>query len=395
MAGQFEIDRARRETPACEDVIHFNNAGSALMPQPVSEALFHYLETEVRMGGYESADYFAAGLNGLYDSAASLLNCSPKEIAFVENATRAWELAFYAFHFKPGDRILTSIYDYGSNVIAYLQQAERYDVEVVFVPNDEFGQISIDALKNLIDDRVKLISISHIPTGGGLVNPAAAVGKIANDAGIPFLLDTCQSAGQIPLDVQTIGCDALCITGRKFLRGPRATGLLYIRESMMDQLTPPTLDQHAADLVAPDRYVMREDAKRFENWEQNFSGKYALKVAIDYALDWGLDNIQQRVYSLADLLRHHLRAIDGISITDEGQEQCGIVTFVSDSKSARQIKEGLTGQGVNVSVSGGSGTLVSFQQRGLTDVVRASVHYYNTEQEVDIFIDRLKTVLRS
>ncbi len=395
MAGQFDIDRARRETPACKEVIHFNNAGSALMPQPVSDALFHYLETEVSMGGYESADYFADGLNGIYDSAAQLLNSSPSEIAFVENATRAWELAFYAFRFERGDKILTSIYEYGSNVIAYLQQAERYGVEVVFVPNDECGQIDIGALKNLIDDRVKLISISHIPTGGGLVNPAAAVGKVAKDAGIPFLLDTCQSAGQVPLDVEAIGCDALCITGRKYLRGPRATGLLYIRQSMMDRLMPPSLDQHAADLVAPDRYVMRDDAKRFENWEQNFSGKYALKVAIDYALDWGIDNIQRRVYSLADTLRQRLAEIDGISITDEGQELCGLVTFVSDHLSARQIKQGLSVQGVNVSVSGGSGTLVSFQQRGLTDVVRASVHYYNTEDEIDQFIERLKSALKS
>ncbi len=394
MTAILDVAKARRETPACEEVVHFNNAGSALMPGPVSEALFHYLETEVRMGGYESADYFSDGLNGIYDSAARLLNSSPGEVAFVENATRAWELAFYAIPFQAGDRILTSMYDYGSNVIAYLQQAERYGVEVVFVPNDEYGQIDVTALKGLVDERAKLISISHIPTGGGLVNPAPAVGKVARDAGIPYLLDTCQSAGQIPLDVEAIGCDALCITGRKFLRGPRATGLLYIRESMMDQLTPPSLDQHAADLVSPDRYVMREDAKRFENWEQNFSGKYALKVAIDYALEWGLENIQQRVYSLADSLRSKLAQIEGLTLTDEGKAKCGIVTSITEQKTAAEIKSGLSGRSINVSVSGGSGTLVSFQQRGLTDVVRASVHYYNSEAEVDIFVEQLKAILK-
>ena len=390
----FNVEKARQETPACEGVVHFNNAGASLMPSPVSEALFRYLEDEVRMGGYEVANYYLEEMNGIYDSAARLINASPGEMAFVENATRAWELAFYGFSFAPGDRILTSIYDYGSNVIAYLQQAERYGVEVVFIPNDEYGQIDVQALNDSIDERVKLISISHIPTGGGLVNPAAEVGAVARRAGIPYLLDTCQSAGQVPLDVEAIGCDALCITGRKYLRGPRATGLLYIRNSLMERLIPPSLDQHAAALVSPDRYVMRDDAKRFENWEQNFPGKYALKVAIDYALEWGLEAIQQRIYYLAAMLREGLSQVDGVQVTDEGKEQCGLVTFIAETHTAKQIKAGLSERGINTSVSDGSGTLVSFQQRGLTAVVRASVHYFNSENEVDYFVEQVKSILR-
>jgi selenocysteine lyase/cysteine desulfurase len=394
MTGQFDIERARKETTACKDIIHFNNAGASLMPTSVSDALHSYLYSEERIGGYETEAKYTESLNGLYNSAAQLVNCSSKEIAFVENATRGWDLAFYSFQFKPGDKILTTIAEYGSNVVAYIQQAQRYGVEVVFVPNDEYGQIDTNELSNLVDENTKLISITHIPTGGGLVNPAKRVGEIANSAGIPYILDTCQSVGQLSVDVEDLGCDVLCATGRKYLRGPRGTGLLYVREKLLEELEPPMLDQHAATLISPTKYKIRTDAKRFENWEQNFAGKYALGKAIDYTLSWGIDAIQHRIYYLSTLLRSKIKSIDGISPTDEGIEKCGIVTFYSDYLTADRIKSYLADHQINVSISKGSGSLVSFQQRGISEVVRASVHYFNTDQEIEYFIDTLNTLVK-
>ncbi len=394
MGTIFDIDRARADTPACEQVMHFNNAGAALMPLPVSRAQQRYLAREAEIGGYETAAEFAVDLDeGLYASAAALLNCAAGEIAFVENATRAWDMAFYSLAFEPGDRILTSVSEYGSNVIACLQRARRDGVSVEFVPDDADGQLDVAALEGLLDERVKLISISHIPTGGGLVNPAAAVGRVANEAGIPYLLDACQSVGQIPVDVEALGCDLLSLTGRKFLRGPRATGLLYARKEFADSLEPVFLDQYAADLVAPDAYRVRGDAKKFENWEQNFAGKYALKVAIDYALGWGLDAIRDRVYDLAATLRAELEKLDGVSVTDQGAERCGIVTFCAAQRDAYEIVDALSARGIHTSVSDGSGTLVSFERRGLVAVVRASLHYYNSGDEIEAFVAALREIL--
>ncbi len=394
MSTAFDIERARADTPACEQVIHFNNAGAALMPLPVSRAQQQYLAREAEIGGYETVAEYAADLDeGLYASAARLLNCTAGEIAFVENATRAWDMAFYSLAFEPGDRILTTVSEYGSNVIAYLQRARRDGVRVEFVPDDARGQLDVAALEGLLDERVKLISISHIPTGGGLVNPAAEVGRIANAAGIPYLLDACQSVGQIPVDVEAIGCDLLSLTGRKFLRGPRATGLLYARRAFAETLEPVFLDQHAADLVTPDAYRVRDDAKKFENWEQNFAGKYALKTAIDYALDWGLDAIRDRVYDLGAMLRAELTTIDGVTITDQGAERCGIVTFDADRRDAYKISDALKARGMHTSVSDGSGTLVSFERRGLVAVVRASLHYYNSGDEIERFVAALREIL--
>ena len=393
MNHNFDINRARRDTKACEEIVHFNNAGAALMPIPVTDVLHAYLNKEERFGGYETAVDEEELLNNFYNSAAKLLNCETDEIAFVENATRAWDMAFYSFKFSPGDKILTTLSEYGSNVIAYNQQVKQYGVELVFVPNDEYGQIDTQALENLIDKRVKLISVTHIPTGGGLVNPAKQIGKIAKSANILFLLDSCQGVGHIPLDVEEIGCDILCGTGRKYLRGPRGTGLLYVRKTLIEQLEPPFLDLHAATLLSPDKYQIRADAKRFENWEQYFAGKAALGSAIDYSLSYGLESIQSRIYQLSDELRKKMADIEGVCVTDEGIEKCGIVTFLSSQMSTTEIKLKLREHRINVSVPDWSGSLVSFQNRGLTEVVRASLHYYNNEQEIDYFIETLQKLL--
>ena len=388
----LDVGRARRETPGCERVLHFNNAGAALMPRPVLDAARDYLTLEAEIGGYEAAEREESSLERFYDAAASLLGCERDEIAFIENATRAWDMAFYAIPFTPGDRILTARAEYASNVVALLQVAERTGAVVEVIPSDETGQVSVDALEGMIDDRVKLIAITHVPTNSGLVNPAAAVGTVARAAGITYLLDACQSVGQMPIDVEEIGCDLLSTTGRKYLRGPRGTGFLYVRRELCQRLEPPFLDLHAADWVAPNRYEILADARRFETWETNFAGKVGLAVAIDYARDWGLTSIYDRVQTLASGLRAGLAEIPGVTVRDIGAEQCGIVTFTADGLGAQAIQQALAARAMNVTVSTVSSTRFDMEARDLDEVVRASVHYYNDESEIERFCTTLAEV---
>ena len=383
----IDVQRARRETPGCEHVTHLDNAGASLPPQPVLDAVIGHLQLEARVGGYEAHEQNEQAIDRFYGVAAELVGAGPGEIAFSSSATRAWDMAFYGFSFEPGDRILTAVAEYISNYIAYIQVAERSGVEVVAVSSDEYGQVSVDSLRRLVDERVKLIAITHVPTNGGLVNPAAEIGAVAREAGIPFLLDACQSVGQLPVDVEEIGCDVLSATGRKYLRGPRGTGFLYVRSSLLDRLEPPLLDMRAADWVEPDRYELRPDAIRFEEWEQAYAAKAGLATAIDYALGWGLDSIWQRVAELGESLRAQLGDIPGVTVRDLGEIRCGIVTFTVDGVEANDLKKRLSRERINVTASPRSSTLLDSRARGLPDLVRASVHYYNTDEELDRLVE--------
>ncbi|MCG8555064.1 MAG: aminotransferase class V-fold PLP-dependent enzyme [Proteobacteria bacterium] len=379
----IDIERVRTETPGCRDVIHFNNAGAALMPQPVVAAQVSHLELEARIGGYEAAERAGNKLRRTYLAAARLLGCSPAEIALVESATAAWEAVFYGIKFGTGDRILTSQVEYASNYIAYLHVARNTGARVEAIPSDRHGQVSLDALAAMLDRNVKLVSITHVPTNGGLVNPAEAIGRLTRDSSALYLLDACQSVGQMPIDVERIGCDFLSATGRKYLRGPRGSGFLYVRSSALERIEPPRLDLHSASWVAPDRYRPSPAAQRFERWERNWAATIGLGAAIDYARDLGLDAIESRVVHLAEMLRDRLRALPGVEVLDLGSRRCGIVSFRVRGQHAGSIKEALRARRINVSIATRSSTLLDMTDRGLQELIRASVHYYNTEQELE------------
>ena len=388
----FDIERARADTPGASRVAHLNNAGAALPPSQVTEAVIAHLRRESELGGYEAASAAADHVDRTYAAIAELIGCERDEVAVVENATRAWDMAFYAMSFKPGERILTSHAEYASNVIAFLQVARRTGAVVEVVDDDEHGQLCVADLRRRVSGgggEVKLIAMTHVPTQGGLINPAEQVGAVAREAGVPFLLDACQSVGQLPINVDRIGADLLSATGRKFLRGPRGTGFLYVRRTLLDQLEPPFLDMHAATWTAPERYEIRPDARRFESWETNYAGKIGLGVAINYALSWGLDAIEARVTALADGLRERLAALDGVHVHDQGLRRCAIVTFTVDGVSARAVQRRLAESAVNTSVSVASSARLDLPRRGLSELVRASVHYYNTDDELDRLVNAL------
>ncbi len=379
----MDIDQLRAATAGCARVVHLNNAGSALPTTRTLDTVINHLRLEAAIGGYEAADRERPRLDAFYPSAARLIGARPDEIAFVENATRAWDMAFYSLRFGAGDRILTCRSEYSSNYIAYLQTARKAGCEIVVVPDDEHGQIDVAALANLIDSRAKLISINHVPTQGGQVQPADAVGKVANAAKIPYLLDACQSVGQLPVDVSAIGCDFLSVTGRKYLRGPRGTGFLYARRETTADIEPVMLDNHAARWTGANTYATMPGAVRFENWERYFAGALGLAAAIDQANELGIDAIWARIRLLADGLRARLADLPGVSLTDLGATKGGIVTFAMADIDHDELKTKLRARGVNVSVSTRFSSRLDLEARDLETVMRASVHVYNTETELD------------
>jgi cysteine desulfurase/selenocysteine lyase len=381
-----DVARARAQTPGCAHVTHLNNAGAALPPACVTETVVGHLRAEALRGGYEAAAEAAPRLAAVRESIATLLGAASDDIALCDSATRAWQAAFYALPFGPGDRILTCRSEYASNVIAYLQVAARTGASVEVVGDDEHGQLDVADLRRRIDDRVRLIALTHVPTHGGLVNPAEQVGAVAAEAGIPFLLDACQSAGQLDLDVRRLRCDALSVTGRKFLRGPRGTGFLYTHPRLRERTEPAMLDMHSAAWTAPGEYRVDPSGRRFETWEQSVAGTLGLGAAVDYALAWGIPAIEERVRCLGDRLRAGLAQVPGVTVRDQGLRRCGIVTFTVDGVPAGDVRARLAAAGINTSVSPSEVARYDLVARGVPDLVRASVHYYNTEAELERLI---------
>ena len=385
----IDIDRIRADTPAAQRLVYLHNAGAALMPTSVVAAMKQHIDLESEIGGYAAADREADRLEAVYGSVARLLNAAPDEIAFVENATVAWQMAFYALSFRKGDRILTAEAEYAANYVAFLQVAKRTGAVIDVVPSDASGELDVHALERMIDERVKLIAITWVPTNGGLVNPAAAIGQIARARGIPYLLDACQAIGQMAVDVDAIGCDMLAATGRKFLRGPRGTGFLYVRRTMLDRLEPPMIDHFGAPWVSRDEYRLRDDARRFETWENNYAARLGLGAAVDYALGVGMDPIEQRCRTLANRLRSGLATLPGITIRDLGRAPGAIVSFTMDGHEADAVVGRAAAAGITIGASDPSSTRIDAEARSLPPVVRASPHYYNTDAEIDRLIAHL------
>jgi selenocysteine lyase/cysteine desulfurase len=383
----MDLDALRAITPGCANRLHLNNAGAALLTWPTLDAMTGHLRLEAELGGYEAAAAAQEAIDATYAGLAELVGGQPEEVALFDNATHAWQAAFYSIPLGPGDRILTGRAEYGSNVLAYFQVARRTGAEVVVVPNDEHGQLDTTALAGLIDERTKLIGVTHVPTSGGLVNPAAEIGRIARDAGVLYLLNATQSVGQFPVDVQAIGCDLLAATGRKFLRGPRGTGFLWVRAEILGRLDPYVAEVRSATWDGRRGFTWIQGARRFETWENSYVNIVGLGAAVRQALDLGLDAIGERTMTLGARLRHQLDALPGVSTQDLGRVRCAIVTARVDGMAAADVAATLAGAGINVTTTVPEDTQFDTEDRGVHPLVRLSPHYYNTNEELHRAVD--------
>jgi selenocysteine lyase/cysteine desulfurase len=392
-----DLERWRADTPACSRLIHLNNAGAALVPRPVQSAILAHLALEQEIGGYEAADARRQELRDAYTAMGRLLGTDARNIALLQNSTVAFAQAISAFDFDRGDVILTSRSDYASNQIMYLSLAQRRGVEIVRAPDAPEGGIDPDAVHTLIRQRrPSLVALTWIPTNSGLVQPVEAVGRICLNAGVPYLVDACQAMGQVPVDVSTIHCDYLSGTARKFLRGPRGLGFLYVSDRVLEAGAHPTLvDMHGADWTDADTFTLNPDARRFETWEFAFALVLGLGAAAEYALGAGVEATGRRARELAEYARSQLAGIPGVRILDRGPELCAIVTVAVDGWDTRDIKLALRSRGINTSSPHREDAVIDMDEKGTASALRISPHYYNTQEEIDTAVDALREVLSS
>jgi selenocysteine lyase/cysteine desulfurase len=392
-----ELGRWRDDTPACARLIHLNNAGAALMPRPVQDAILDHLTLEQDLGGYEAADARQPAVQQSYAAMARLLGAQPRNVALVQNSTVAFAQAVSAFDFQPGDVLLTSRSDYASNQIMYLSLSRRRGVEIVRAPDTDQGGIDPEAVRKLIRRRrPALVALTWIPTNSGLVQPVEAVGRICREAGVPYLIDACQAVGQLPIDVRALECDYLSGTARKFLRGPRGLGFLYVADRVLEAGAHPLLvDMHGADWTDADAFELNPDARRFETWEFAFALVLGLGAAAEYALDAGVEATGRRARELADYARSSLSAVPGVRVLDRGPELCAIVTIAIAGQDTTQIKLALRSRGINTSSPHREDAVIDMDEKGTASALRISPHYYNTHEEIDTAVDALQEILSS
>ena len=383
MDGELDVETLRARTPGCAHRIHLNNAGAALMSTTTLAAMTDQLQLEATIGGYEAAVRAREHIDATYAALAELVGGRAGGIALFDNSTHAWNAAFYSVPLRPGDRILTGRAEYGSSVLAYLQVAQRTGAEVVVVPDDETGRIDLDALAAAVDERTRLIGLTWVPTSGGLVNPAAEVGRIAREAGVLYLLDATQVVGQLPVDVAELGCDLLTGTGRKFLRGPRGTGFLWVRPDALDRLDPHVVEIRSATWDGQRSFRWAEGARRFETWENSYVNVVGLGSAVRQALDLGVERTARRVRALGARLRTGLDAVDGVRTHDQGVDRCAIVTAAVAGVPAAEVAGALAVRGVNVSTTVPEHNQFDTEHRGVHPLVRFSPHYFTTGDELD------------
>ena len=382
MVAVIDLAAERSRTPGCLDQVFLDSAGSSLPPDRVVETVVGHLRREAEVGGYRAAAERADDLAALPVALGRLLGCSADLVALADSATRAWNQLVTALPWRAGDRALICGNEYAANAIALLGRARADGCTVEVVPEAADGPVDLEALDAMLDERVRLVSLVHVPTNSGQVAPVREVVERAHRVGALVVLDACQSVGQVAIDVEELGVDALTSSGRKWLRGPRGTGFLYVRRELLATVEPAAADLRGATWTAPDRYELRADAARFELWETDVAGRLGLKEAVDHLLELGPQEVEQAVRRNAADLRASLSGIPGVVLRDIGEDLSGIVSFTVEGIDPDDVRLRLLEQGVTVSVSGLASTRLDMGRRGLDAVVRASPHYFVSPEDL-------------
>ncbi|NMX55422.1 aminotransferase class V-fold PLP-dependent enzyme [Pseudomonas edaphica] len=386
----LQVQHLRDDTPGCQSgIVHFNHAGASLPSQATLDAIIDQLQREARDGPMEAGEHGAILVEKARRAAGQLLNAPVSSIAFASSGSTAWSLAFQALGpWQPGDRILVGRHEWGGN-LASMQLAVQAGARVEVIPCDATGAVCPLALEAMIDANVKLIDLTWLPANGGLINPAQAIGEVARRHAIPYFIDAGQAVGQLPVDVQALHCDVLKSAGRKHLRGPRGTALLYVRPDFLQRLNPAQRDVFSAPWTV-EGFDLRNDARRFETSEVSYALLAGLGNALQEVNRLGVERTWERVLQLSGRIRDALRQIPGVSLHDLGTVHSGLIAFNLAGWEAFELKRRLGLKRINIGANGVAYTPLDMQARGLTSIARVSVSPLNTEHDIELLIAALR-----
>jgi len=362
---------------------HLNAAGAALPTDLVLDTVVAHLRLESRLGGYAAAAARHRELQGVYDKVARLLGVLPEDVALVESATVGWQRLLDAMRLAPGSRVLAARSTYVSMALSLLELQRSRGITVDVLACDPSGGVDLDALAEALSRPAAFVTAAHVPTSSGLIEPVARIGALAREAGVPFVLDATQSVGQLPVDAGTFGADAIFGTGRKFLRGPRGTGFLYVSAALRAGLRPLNPDVRSALWRSSAGYELSDAARRFETWEASHALRLGLGAALEELEEIGIDAVASRIGALAQALRDRLTTIPGVELADPpAATGSGIVTFVVAGEDPRDTLSRLAAAQIHALAVPATHGQWDLGHRGRSRVVRASVHVYNDETDL-------------
>ncbi|MGA1837418.1 aminotransferase class V-fold PLP-dependent enzyme [Herbiconiux sp. 11R-BC] len=392
----IDVARERGRTTGAGHSRHFNAAGSALPSEGVIRTVIEHLRLEEELGGYEAAAKVRPSSEDVYSAAAELVGSRASEIAIFDSASTGLRVIVDALRPAPGSRIVASTSTYVSHALHLMTIARERDVELVIAPVDAQRQVDPQALDSILSDgRPTIVSIAHIPTSSGLVEPAARIGEVTTRHGATYLLDATQSTGHLSTDVRELGCDVLVTTGRKFLRAPRGTGFAYVAAGLTERLLPFAPDVRGAQWTGMADWELVDSARRFESWEASIAGRLGLGTALREALGRGVGETAEWLCERGAQLRTGLSAIPGVVVADPAGSRSAIVTFTVDEVPASRVTELLAARDVRVVSVPDTHGQWDLGSRGISSVVRASPHVYNDGDDLAALFDGVAAIAAS
>jgi len=383
----IDVAGERSRTRGAADSHHLNSAGSSLPSVAVVDTVIEHLRREERHGGYEAAAMVKDRVDAVYGAAGRMIGASAEEVALFDSASTALRVFFDLLRADGARRVVASATTYVSHALHILSAGRHDDVDLVVVPTAADGRIDLDLLDRVLGEGPPaLLTVAHIPTSSGLVEPAELIGEVAARHGATYLLDATQSVGHLSIDVTRIGCDALVTTGRKFLRAPRGTGFGYVRRGLLDRLEPLAPDVRGAEWTGADQWRLADTARRYETWENSVAGRLGLGVALEEASERGSEATEHWLRARAAVVRAGLLEIPGVALADPSGADSAIITFAIDGVDSLRVVETLRTRGVRVVSVPASHAQWDLGARALPAVVRASLHVYNDDGDVDVFL---------
>jgi len=401
----FDVAEIRKDFPILKQKVHgkplvyFDNGATSQKPQQVIDALSRYYSAEnsnIHRGVHDLSERATAAYETAREKIRAFINApTDKEIIFVRGTTEAINLVAQSYgrsFLKTGDEIIVSAMEHHSNIVPWQILCEQVGAYLRVIPINHDGEILMDEYRRLLNERTKLVSVTHVSNALGTVVPVKEIVALAHQRGVPVLLDGAQAVPHLKVDVQDLDCDFYAFSGHKVF-GPTGVGVLYGRAEMLEKMPPYQSGGDMISLVTFEKTHYNVLPYKFEAGTPNIAGGIGLGAAIDYldGLDW--QQVEAHERQLLSYATDQLSKIDAARIIGTAEEKAGVVSFVIDHVHAHDVGTILDQEGVAIR-AGHHCAMPVMQRFGVPATARASFAFYNTTAEIDVMVQAIHRVLK-